>query len=63
MRRQNKIGIYIFTFMIKNPFKNRWKAEIERFLMVKKRPKTDKYYNFYEENKINTDQHIKKKQC
>ena len=55
MRRQNKIGIYIFTFMIKNPFKNRWKAEIARFLMLKKRPKTDKCYKFYGENKINTD--------
>ena len=39
------------TFMQKNPFKNRWKAEIQRFLTVKNSSKRINIANFVAQSK------------
>ena len=44
--------VSFLTFMQKNPFKNRWKAEIQRFRMVKNGSKRVNIANFVAQSKI-----------
>ena len=52
IRRQNDLIISFLTLMQKNPFKNHWKGEIQRFLMVKNGSKRMNITNFVAQTKL-----------